>query len=87
MPTSSPGPAISAARSSWSSDPYDAVRGADVVYTDVWTSMGQEAEREQRLHAFAGFTIDERADEGARAPTRCSCTACPRTAARRSRPR
>jgi ornithine carbamoyltransferase len=39
-------------------DPYDAVRGADVVYTDVWTSMGQEDEREQRLRAFAGWTID-----------------------------
>ncbi len=41
------------------SDPYEAVHGADAVYTDVWTSMGQEAEREQRLHAFAGFTVDE----------------------------
>ncbi len=39
-------------------DPYDAVRGADVVYTDVWTSMGQEGERDQRLRAFAGWTID-----------------------------
>ncbi len=41
------------------SDPYDAVRGADVVYTDVWTSMGQEAERELRRRAFAGWTIDD----------------------------
>jgi ornithine carbamoyltransferase len=41
------------------SDPYDAVRGAEVVYTDVWTSMGQEDEREQRLRAFKGWTIDE----------------------------
>jgi ornithine carbamoyltransferase len=39
-------------------DPYDAVRGADAVYTDTWTSMGQEAEREVRLRAFAGFTVD-----------------------------
>ena len=39
-------------------DAYDAVHGADVVYTDVWTSMGQEEEREQRLRAFAGWTID-----------------------------
>jgi ornithine carbamoyltransferase len=41
------------------SDPYDAVRDADAVYTDVWTSMGQEAEREQRNHAFMGFTVDD----------------------------
>jgi ornithine carbamoyltransferase len=40
-------------------DPHDAVRGVDAIYTDVWTSMGQEAERELRLHAFAGFTVDE----------------------------
>jgi ornithine carbamoyltransferase len=40
-------------------DPYDAARGVDAVYTDVWTSMGQESERDQRLHAFAGFTVDE----------------------------
>ncbi len=39
-------------------DAYDAVRGADVVYTDVWTSMGQETEREQRLRAFTGWTVD-----------------------------
>jgi ornithine carbamoyltransferase len=39
-------------------DPYDAVRDADVVYTDVWTSMGQEAERSQRLRAFEGWTVD-----------------------------
>jgi ornithine carbamoyltransferase len=41
------------------SDPYDAVRDADAIYTDVWTSMGQEAEREHRLHAFVGFTVDD----------------------------
>jgi ornithine carbamoyltransferase len=40
------------------SDPNDAVHGADVVYTDVWTSMGQEDERDQRQRAFAGWTID-----------------------------
>jgi ornithine carbamoyltransferase len=39
-------------------DPYDAVRDADVVYTDVWTSMGQEDEREGRLRAFQGWTVD-----------------------------
>jgi ornithine carbamoyltransferase len=40
-------------------DPYDAVRGADAVYTDVWTSMGQETEHEHRLRAFAGWTVDD----------------------------
>ena len=35
------------------------MRDADVVYTDVWTSMGQEVEREQRLRAFDGWTVDE----------------------------
>ena len=38
-------------------DPLVAVRGADAVYTDVWTSMGQEAEAEQRRRDFAGFTV------------------------------
>ena len=41
-----------------SSNAYDAVRDADVVYTDVWTSMGQEDERERRLRAFDGWTVD-----------------------------
>ena len=35
-----------------------AVAGAHAVYTDVWTSMGQEQEREQRLHDFAGFQVN-----------------------------
>jgi ornithine carbamoyltransferase len=39
-------------------DPYEAVRGADAVYTDVWTSMGQEAERGKRLRAFDGWSVD-----------------------------
>lgn len=38
--------------------PIGAVEGADVVYTDVWTSMGQEAERDRRRRAFEGFTVD-----------------------------
>jgi ornithine carbamoyltransferase len=37
----------------------EAAAGADVVYTDVWTSMGQEAEAADRRRAFAGFTVDE----------------------------
>jgi len=39
-------------------DPQEAVRGADVVYTDTWTSMGQEQEAELRRVAFAGFTVN-----------------------------
>jgi ornithine carbamoyltransferase len=38
-------------------DPFRAVEGADVVYTDVWTSMGQEAEAQARLAAFQGFQV------------------------------
>ena len=41
-------------------DPAEAARGADVLYTDVWTSMGQDEERARRLRDFAGFTVDER---------------------------
>ncbi len=40
-------------------DPREAADGADVLYTDVWTSMGQEEERERRLRDLAGFGIDE----------------------------
>ncbi len=39
-------------------DPIEAVRDADVIYTDVWTSMGQEAEREERLKVFSPFQIN-----------------------------
>lgn len=40
-------------------DPREAVEGASVVTTDVWTSMGQEAERLERLQAFRGFQVDD----------------------------
>ena len=39
-------------------DPREAVAGAQAVYTDVWASMGQEAEQAQREQAFAGFCVD-----------------------------
>src|SRR5437868_13767584 len=40
-------------------DPREAAAGADVVYTDVWTSMGQEEERARRVEAFRGWTLDD----------------------------
>jgi ornithine carbamoyltransferase len=45
-------------RSDRFNDPFDAVTDADVIYTDVWTSMGQEAETQERLKAFTGFQIN-----------------------------
>jgi ornithine carbamoyltransferase len=39
-------------------EPQEAVSGADVVYTDVWTSMGQEAEAEERRRAFSRYQVD-----------------------------
>jgi len=41
-------------------DPREAVQGAHALYTDVWTSMGQEAEREKRLKDFQGFQVTEK---------------------------
>ena len=41
-------------------DPAEAVREADVVYTDTWTSMGQEQEKAKRLRDFEGFQVNER---------------------------
>ncbi|HDZ21384.1 hypothetical protein LCGC14_0333800 [marine sediment metagenome] len=38
--------------------PAEAVADADVVYTDVWASMGQEAERAKRLQVFQGYQVD-----------------------------
>jgi ornithine carbamoyltransferase len=51
--------AASGARLTFGHDPVEAVRGAAVVYTDAWTSMGQEAEAEERRDAFAGFRVDD----------------------------
>ncbi len=54
---------------SLTSDPAEAVSGANAVYADVWTSMGREGEKAARLAAFSGFTVDEaligRAADGA----------------------
>jgi ornithine carbamoyltransferase len=46
-------------------DPAEAVADAHAVYTDVWTSMGQEAEEDARRAAFAGFQVDARLMERA----------------------
>ena len=43
-----------------SNDVLQAVSGADVVYTDVWISMGEEAERAERLKAFKNYTVDHK---------------------------
>ncbi len=40
-------------------DPFELVEGANVVYTDSWTSMGQEAEAEERRDAFAAYRVDD----------------------------
>jgi ornithine carbamoyltransferase len=47
-------------------DPFRAVRNADVVYTDVWASMGQEAEHAKRLKAFKGYEVDTKLMKTAR---------------------
>jgi ornithine carbamoyltransferase len=39
--------------------PQEALKGADVVVTDTWVSMGQEAEKAERLRDFAGFQVTE----------------------------
>ena len=41
------------------SSPREAIEGADVVYTDVWVSMGQEEETKRRLEHFRGYQVDE----------------------------
>ncbi len=65
----------------------EACRGADLVTTDVWTSMGFEAENEARAARVRRLPGRRRDDGAWPGPTRCSCTACPRTAARKSPPR
>jgi ornithine carbamoyltransferase len=46
------------ARIELSTNPADGVRDADVIYTDVWVSMGQEADRETKMKAFYGFQVN-----------------------------
>ena len=53
-----PAQAVELAKPELTHDPREAAEGADVLYTDVWTSMGQEEERERRLRDLDGFGID-----------------------------
>ena len=47
------------------SDPKEAVKGANIVVTDTWISMGQDAEKEQRLREFAGYQVTMELMKGA----------------------
>jgi ornithine carbamoyltransferase len=55
-------------------DPFRAVAEADVIYTDVWTSMGQEAEKDARRQAFAAYQVNEELLN--RAPSTCVVMHC-----------
>jgi ornithine carbamoyltransferase len=55
-------------------DPIEAVKNADVVYTDVWASMGQEAEAEERRNTFKPFQVNK--DLLAHAKTNVSVMHC-----------
>jgi len=48
------------------SDPYEAVKEAEVIYTDTWTSMGQEEEKEKRVKDFAGYQLNRKLVEAAK---------------------
>ena len=50
--------ASTGARIELSTNPIEGARDADVIYTDVWVSMGQETDRETKMKAFAGFQIN-----------------------------
>ena len=53
------------ARITLTTDPREAAHGAHVVNTDVWASMGQEEEQEERVRAFQGYIVDETLMNGA----------------------
>jgi ornithine carbamoyltransferase len=50
-------------------DPFEAVKGADFIYTDVWVSMGQESEREKRLKDFRCFQVNDKLIKAAKRDT------------------
>jgi ornithine carbamoyltransferase len=51
---------MSGSRIQLTNDPHKAAKGADVVYTDVWVSMGQEAEAKKRRRAFSDYQVDSK---------------------------
>jgi ornithine carbamoyltransferase len=51
---------LSGSRIQLTDDPHKAAKGADVIYTDVWTSMGQEAEAKKRRRTFSGYQVDDK---------------------------
>jgi len=52
--------ALSGSRIQVTNDPHKAAKGADVIYTDVWVSMGQEEEAKKRRRAFSGYQVDDK---------------------------
>ncbi len=64
---------ISSSKINITNDPAEAVHGADVVYTDVWVSMGQEQFSAQRMRDFIGFQVNERLLRSAKEPWVMHC--------------
>jgi len=52
--------ALSGSQIQLTNNPYEAARDADIIYTDVWASMGQEAEAEKRRLAFSDYQVDNK---------------------------
>ncbi|GAA3322367.1 hypothetical protein GCM10020331_041970 [Ectobacillus funiculus] len=64
-------------------NPQAAVQGADFLYTDVWTSMGQEEEAAKRLQDFAAYQVNEQLVQWAKPDYKFFCIAYRRTAVKK----